>query len=65
MKCPLCNDTGLLFAFTDQGVTPPCSCPVKSTRQVSLAASAPRSIAELQHQAALPARSEASAVQAQ
>lgn len=65
MKCPLCHDSGFLFAFMEGGVPPQCSCPIKSTGQVSLAASALRPIAEPQHQAELPTIGELADAQAQ
>lgn len=33
MKCPLCNDSGYLFAFMEGGVPPQCSCPVRSEEE--------------------------------
>ncbi len=61
MKCPLCHDTGLLFAFTDQGVTPRCSCPGKNrSSEVQTPSSDER-----QQQAELTSGDESAAMQAQ
>ncbi len=65
MKCPLCHDSGFLFAFMEGGVPPQCSCPIKSAGQVSLTISTPRPVAKPQHQAELPNRSELATAQAQ
>ncbi|MFA9262820.1 MAG: hypothetical protein ACEQSB_05760 [Undibacterium sp.] len=61
MKCPLCNDTGLLLAFTDQGVAPRCSCPAKTAGQIGTA----MNLRPLQEQAELTHDDEFVALQAE
>lgn len=62
MKCPLCNDSGYLFAYMEGGVPPQCSCPINSAEELRLAG-AP-GLGQPQQQAELPFVAEPVAEQA-